>query len=218
MSSFKHRFSGKISVVTKTGGLAGHITNLSAQQKSKNFNRGPHSAVARLGGHYEDFITKKPLPPKPLTHRPTVSDLSMFVNNDRSSQNQFHLPSVSDSSSFTSIDYHSFSKPQSSQSVSLAAAANVRLGKKVDYEPYTLEDYRRIAPKQYIELGKLQPNLETDEHKAKKEKYDRMKQYGSLYTEHNKAMPKRPSIPKKPPKPKSKEKSLWSLLLVYHDL
>ena len=45
------------------------------------------------------------------------------------------------------------------------------------YQPYTLQDFKRIQPKKYLELGSLQPNLTTKEHKAKVAKAEKVKQY-----------------------------------------
>lgn len=39
--------------------------------------------------------------------------------------------------------------------------------RQVDYKPCTLKEYRETKPTGYVELGKLQPDLYTDELVAK---------------------------------------------------
>ncbi|KAL0208609.1 hypothetical protein P9112_011196 [Eukaryota sp. TZLM1-RC] len=218
--SFRERFSGKISIVTKTGGLHSHNISKPPSKITKkpklNPLRGPHSANARLMAPEQSVLTtdvKPLLSHRPtMSHRPTVSDLGFFSTNNSlppskpPSENSILLPSVNQS------NHHLTSNPEppSPQYRASKEPRDLNLNetesrRAVDYQPYTLSDYKRLQPKNgYFELGKLQPNLETDEYKQKKAKYDRARQFGQMYTNLNKNLPKGPTKPK--PKPKGKSK------------
>lgn len=47
---------------------------------------------------------------------------------------------------------------------------------RANYKAHTIEDYRKIKQDKYVELGKLQPDLMTDELIAKREKARKMKE------------------------------------------
>ena len=47
----------------------------------------------------------------------------------------------------------------------------------VEYNPCTLDEYRRQKPKEYVELGKLQPDLNSDDLVAKRANAERVRQF-----------------------------------------
>eukprot|EP00752_Nemacystus_decipiens_P011450 g10168.t1 len=51
--------------------------------------------------------------------------------------------------------------------------------RQVDYKPYTIKEYRESKPTGYVELGKLQPDLYTDELVAKRANAERMKEFSA---------------------------------------
>jgi len=57
-----------------------------------------------------------------------------------------------------------------------------RQPRQVDFQPYTMEEFKNkpynAKQQKYWELGKMGPDLETDELHEKREKAERMKQYG----------------------------------------
>ncbi|KAL0220496.1 hypothetical protein RCL1_000350 [Eukaryota sp. TZLM3-RCL] len=208
--SFKERFSGKISVISKTGSIEQPPPSSSAFLSQRK-PRQPLSAHARFSSKFADkIVDNRP----PLTHRATVSDLERFLVNDNSV-----LPPTKDSSSAPSFLPRLSSEPitamKSPPSRSSQPPNHSELNplppsdprkKAADYQPYTLSDYRKIQPKQYYELGKLQPNLDTDEYKQKKERLDRQKQYGNLSRQHNQQVGQKikPREVPKPEPPKSR--------------
>lgn len=67
----------------------------------------------------------------------------------------------------------------------------------VEFKPYTLQQYKMIKPKEYVELGKLKPDLNTDELIAKRKNLDRIKEFSKQLRQVNADMltqqPKLPS-------------------------
>ncbi|CBN75064.1 conserved unknown protein [Ectocarpus siliculosus] len=51
--------------------------------------------------------------------------------------------------------------------------------RQVDYKPCTLKEYREAKPTGYVELGKLQPDLYTDELVAKRANAERIKEFST---------------------------------------
>mmetsp|Transcript_18503 Transcript_18503/g.46554 ORF Transcript_18503/g.46554 Transcript_18503/m.46554 type:complete len:249 (+) Transcript_18503:469-1215(+) len=49
--------------------------------------------------------------------------------------------------------------------------------RNVDYTPYTLNDYQRMKPEKYFELGSLGPDLESNELREKKERQHMVKEF-----------------------------------------
>ena len=52
-----------------------------------------------------------------------------------------------------------------------------RRGRPTDYRPKTLSDYKANQPQEYVELGKLQPDLMDEELVAKRANQDRVKEF-----------------------------------------
>lgn len=69
--------------------------------------------------------------------------------------------------------------------------------RQVEFKPYTLQQYKMIKPKEYVELGKLKPDLNTDELIAKRKNLDRIKEFSKQLRQVNADMltqqPKLPS-------------------------
>lgn len=67
----------------------------------------------------------------------------------------------------------------------------------VEYKPYTLGQYKLIKPKDYMEIGKMKPDLNTDELVAKRKNAERIKEFSSQLRSINKEViiqqPKLPS-------------------------
>lgn len=55
----------------------------------------------------------------------------------------------------------------------------------VEFKPYTLQQYKMIKPKEYVELGKLKPDLNTDELIAKRKNLDRIKEFSKQLRQVN---------------------------------
>eukprot|EP00602_Paraphysomonas_sp_CaronLab_P008651 CAMPEP_0185036958 /NCGR_PEP_ID=MMETSP1103-20130426/30731_1 /TAXON_ID=36769 /ORGANISM="Paraphysomonas bandaiensis, Strain Caron Lab Isolate" /LENGTH=349 /DNA_ID=CAMNT_0027574733 /DNA_START=203 /DNA_END=1252 /DNA_ORIENTATION=+ len=67
-----------------------------------------------------------------------------------------------------------------------------RQPRDVNYKPYTLQDYKKIKPQNYVELGKLKPDLNTEELVAKRANAERIKEFSKNLHHYNKqAMPRR---------------------------
>lgn len=58
---------------------------------------------------------------------------------------------------------------------------------EITYKPYTLQQYRKIKPQEYVEFGKLKPDLNTSELIAKRANAERIKQFSKNLHEFNKA-------------------------------
>jgi len=54
-----------------------------------------------------------------------------------------------------------------------------------NYKPYTLKEYKEKKPDKYVELGKLAPDLMTDDLVAKRTKAERMKAFASNINKNN---------------------------------
>lgn len=69
--------------------------------------------------------------------------------------------------------------------------------RNVEYKPYTLKQYQLIKPKEYVEIGNIKPDLNTDELVAKRKNAERIKQFSKQLRSFNKdaisAAPKLPS-------------------------
>ncbi|KAJ1455379.1 hypothetical protein M885DRAFT_617245 [Pelagophyceae sp. CCMP2097] len=52
-----------------------------------------------------------------------------------------------------------------------------RKARPVNFEPYTLQQYRQTKPEKYYELGKLQPDLQRTDLVAKRQNADRIKEF-----------------------------------------
>lgn len=83
-----------------------------------------------------------------------------------------------------------------------AEEANLAYSKQpraVEYEPYTMEEFKskpyNAKQQKYWELGKIGPDLETDELREKREKAERMKQYAK--DAHRKNMTSKATKPNK---------------------
>lgn len=59
--------------------------------------------------------------------------------------------------------------------------------RKVEYKPYTLADYRDIKPKEYQEIQKLQPDLNSDVLVAKRANQQRIKDFSKQLKDFNRA-------------------------------
>ena len=60
-------------------------------------------------------------------------------------------------------------------------------GRRRQYEPYTLNDYKQIKPRKYMELGCLQPNLNTTAHLKKVAAAEKRKSYAEKQRARNAA-------------------------------
>eukprot|EP01039_Chlorochromonas_danica_P003458 gene3458-3787_t len=49
--------------------------------------------------------------------------------------------------------------------------------RSVEYKPYTLKQYHLIKPKEYVEISKIQPDLNTEELVAKRKNMERIKEF-----------------------------------------
>lgn len=56
----------------------------------------------------------------------------------------------------------------------------------IKFEPYTLKQYKMIKPKEYIEFSKLQPDLNSDELRAKRANRERVKEFAKNLHSFNK--------------------------------
>jgi hypothetical protein len=63
--------------------------------------------------------------------------------------------------------------------------AGRRNAKPKGYKPYTLKEYKETKPQKYMELGKLAPDLMTDELIAARAKAERMKAFGNNMNKNN---------------------------------
>lgn len=78
-----------------------------------------------------------------------------------------------------------------------------RKARPVNFEPYTLDQYRLV--KNVYELGKLQPDLNTDELVAKRKTKDKVKAFSNnLRHVHRSLVPKRPEAVVVPPSKRDK--------------
>ncbi|GBG80209.1 hypothetical protein CBR_g30576 [Chara braunii] len=59
-------------------------------------------------------------------------------------------------------------------------AAGRRKYRTMDYKPYTQADYKRQQAAGYVLLGKLGPDVDTEEHQSKKERIQKMKEFGRI--------------------------------------
>ena len=80
-----------------------------------------------------------------------------------------------------------------------------RKARPVNFEPYTLEQYRMVKPEKYFELGKLQPDLRRDDLVAKRNNNSRVKEFSESLREHNKQKPT-PTKKKDPSPPQTESK------------
>ena len=69
--------------------------------------------------------------------------------------------------------------------VSIQSPEKENKKKQPKYKPYTLAEYRKNKPEKYVELGKLQPDLQTEELIAKRAKAQRMKEFASNINRKN---------------------------------
>jgi hypothetical protein len=58
--------------------------------------------------------------------------------------------------------------------------------RKIEYKPYTLEQYRQIRPKQYMEISNMKPDLNSEELQAKRANKERVKEFSSKLKSFNK--------------------------------
>lgn len=69
----------------------------------------------------------------------------------------------------------------------------------VQYVPHTLKEYRKLKPKSYYELGKLQPDLNTPELVRIRANAERVKDFSSKLTEINRTVASSAPLPQPPP-------------------
>lgn len=50
--------------------------------------------------------------------------------------------------------------------------------REIEYKPYTLQQYKLIKPKDYVEISNIKPDLNTDELRAKRANLERIKEFG----------------------------------------
>lgn len=103
------------------------------------------------------------------------------------------------------------SSAQQNDSAPQGYAARARARKPVDYQPYTLQDYKNnCQPGKWEKLGCLGPDLQDEELLNKRAQKDRLKDYSEKLRKVNAeaieddVFSRPASIKKEPPKPKSK--------------
>lgn len=80
------------------------------------------------------------------------------------------------------------SYPTKQSSCDIQEANNMRITtekKEISYKPYTLQQYRKINPKDYVEFGKLKPDLNTADLVAKRANAERIKQFSKNLNDFN---------------------------------
>ncbi len=63
-----------------------------------------------------------------------------------------------------------------------------KLPREVEYKPYTLEQYKLIKPKEYVEISKMKPDLNSDELIAKRANAERIKEFSKNLRNFNSQM------------------------------
>ena len=63
-----------------------------------------------------------------------------------------------------------------------------RQPREVEYKPYTLQQYKIIKPKEYVEICNLKPDLNTDELRAKRANLERIKEFSKNLKSFNEKM------------------------------
>lgn len=83
-----------------------------------------------------------------------------------------------------------------------------RKARPVNFEPYTLEQYRLQKPEKYFELGKLQPDLHRQDLVAKRKNLDRIKEFSNNLRAFNKGQKPKPPSPTRSKPPSKRDKAL----------